>query len=218
LIVDSGVDIDWAASQAALGAYANCGQICTSVERVFVHSDIAEDFCNALTAEADRLNTSSGLGPLVDRRLRDSVDQQVQEAIRSGATLRAGGNVPAGAGSFYPATVLTDCEPSMRIMKEETFGPVAPICVLDDFQRALDCACDDAYGLAATVLTSSMEHAHSAIAALPVGTVKINAVFGGAPGGSAQPRKASGHGFGYGPELLEEMTTTKVVHITAATR
>ncbi len=58
-----------------------------------------------------------------------------------------------------------------------------------------------------------MAHAHRAAAVLPVGTVKVNAVFGGAPGGSAQPRRASGSGFGYGPELLDEMTTTTVVHL-----
>ena len=72
------------------------------------------------------------------------------------------------------------------------------------------------YGLAASVLTASMAHAQEAWRSLPVGTVKINAVFGGAPGGAAEPRRDSGSGFGYGPELLDEMTTTKVVHLTHA--
>lgn len=71
----------------------------------------------------------------------------------------------------------------------------------------------DDYGLAATVLTADMARARRAWRELPVGTVKVNAVFGGAPGGSAQPRAASGEGFGYGPELPDEMTVTKVVHI-----
>jgi betaine-aldehyde dehydrogenase len=101
----------------------------------------------------------------------------------------------------------------MPVMVNETFGPVAPVRVVESFSDALQQSSADEYGLAATVLTASMEHAHRAAAELPVGTVKINAVFGGAPGGSAQPRKGSGQGFGYGPELLDEMTLTKVVHM-----
>ncbi|RIJ14585.1 aldehyde dehydrogenase family protein, partial [Clavibacter nebraskensis] len=72
---------------------------------------------------------------------------------------------------------------------------------------------DDRYGLAASVLTASMQHAQRAAAELPVGTIKVNGVFGGAPGGAAQPRGRSGSGFGYGPELLDEMSTTTVVHL-----
>jgi acyl-CoA reductase-like NAD-dependent aldehyde dehydrogenase len=102
----------------------------------------------------------------------------------------------------------------MTIMREETFGPVAPICIVESFEEGLQLAANDRYGLAATVLTASMSHAIEAAARLPVGTVKINAVFGGAPGGSAQPRGASGAGFGYGPALLDELTTTKVVHLS----
>jgi Aldehyde dehydrogenase family len=81
-----------------------------------------------------------------------------------------------------------------------------------DFDTALTEAADDHYGLAATVLTPNMAHAQEAWRALPVGTVKINAVFGGAPGGASEPRRASGSGFGFGPELLDEMTAMKVVH------
>lgn len=104
----------------------------------------------------------------------------------------------------------------MRVVREETFGPIAPVQVVADFATGLDAACRDDYGLAATVLTDSMEHMQQAWRTLPVGTVKINSVFGGAPGGAAQPRGTSGTGFGYGPELLDEMTTTKVVHMEPA--
>jgi acyl-CoA reductase-like NAD-dependent aldehyde dehydrogenase len=100
----------------------------------------------------------------------------------------------------------------MRVMREETFGPVAPVEVVDSFEDGLALAARDEYGLAATVLTGSMANAQHAWRELPFGTVKINAVFGGAPGGAAQPRRASGSGYGYGPELLDEMTQTKVVH------
>jgi acyl-CoA reductase-like NAD-dependent aldehyde dehydrogenase len=103
----------------------------------------------------------------------------------------------------------------MRVMTEETFGPVAPVSVVETFEEGLARAASGRYGLAATVLTGSIANAQRAVAALPVGTVKVNAVFGGAPGGSAQPRGISGEGFGYGPELLDEFTRVKVVHISS---
>jgi succinate-semialdehyde dehydrogenase / glutarate-semialdehyde dehydrogenase len=142
------------------------------------------------------------------------VHGQVAEALAAGARALTGGEVPDGPGAFYWPTVLIGCTPDMRVMREETFGPVAPVRVVPDFDVALAEAVDDDYGLAATVLTADMAHAQTAWRALPVGTVKVNDVFGGAPGGAAQPRRGSGSGFGYGPELLDEMTTTKVVHLS----
>lgn len=103
----------------------------------------------------------------------------------------------------------------MLVMSEETFGPVAAVRMVPDFAGGLAEAADDRYGLAATVLTGDMAHAQEAWHSLPVGTVKINNVFGGAPGGASQPRRASGTGFGFGPELLDELTTMKVVHWSA---
>ncbi len=212
LLVDADVDPDWAAAQAALGAFANSGQICTSVERIYVHRDVAEPFLAALVGEATKRN-AAGIAPLVDQRLRAQVHQQVRAAVENGATVLVGGAVPDGPGAHYPATVVTDVDADSDLMREETFGPVAPVQVVADFDQALALAAHDRYGLAATVLSGSLEHITDAIAGLPVGTVKVNAVFGGAPGGSAQPRAASGQGFGYGPELLDEMTTRKVVHL-----
>ncbi|NKE61313.1 aldehyde dehydrogenase [Lentzea sp. PSKA42] len=211
LLIDDDVDPSWAASQAALGAFTNAGQLCTSVERIYLHKAIAPAFLEALCAQAREWNADPQ--PLVDTRHRDFVHDQVADAITAGARALVGGEIPSGRGAFYPATVLADCSGAMRIMCEETFGPVAPVQLVSSFDEGLAEACSGDYGLAATVLTSSMEHAQRAWRALPVGTVKINAVFGGAPGGAAQPRGASGTGFGYGPELLDEMTTTKVVHL-----
>ncbi|KNC19237.1 succinate-semialdehyde dehydrogenase [Arthrobacter sp. RIT-PI-e] len=213
LLVDADVDPVWAAGQAALGAFANSGQICTSVERIYVHRDIAEPFLAALTEEARSRNAGS-FAPLVDRRMRRVVDEQVGEALTLGATCLEGGAVPDGPGAHYPATVLTDCTEAMTLMTEETFGPVAPVTVVDSFEDGLRLAAAGPYGLAASVLTGSIAHAQQAIAGLSVGTVKVNAVFGGAPGGAAQPRGISGAGFGYGPELLDEFALVKVVHIS----
>ncbi|SDM29251.1 aldehyde dehydrogenase family protein [Allokutzneria albata] len=212
LLIDSDVDPEWAAEQAALGAFANCGQICTSVERIYVHQDIARPFITALT----RFAVDAKLPPLVDRRHRDHVHGHVMEALARGAERIVGGEIPSGGGAHYPATVLTGCEPGMAVLAEETFGPVAPVRVVPDFEQGLAEAASGPYGLAATVLTNSLEHAQRAWRELPVGTVKVNAVFGGAPGGAAQPRGASGTGYGYGPELLDEMTTTKVLHMAIA--
>ncbi|OKI45075.1 aldehyde dehydrogenase family protein [Micromonospora sp. CB01531] len=221
LVIDNGVDPVWAADQAALGCFANAGQICVAVERIYVHRDVAEDFVDALIQRAEALTVGPGrepgtqLGPLVDRRHRDHVHGQVTAAVAEGARLRTGGELPDGPGAFYPATVVSDCRHEMVLVREETFGPVAPVVVVDSFSEGLRCAADSPYGLAATVLTGSMSHAHRAWRELPVGTVKVNAVFGGAPGGAAQPRRGSGQGFGYGPELLDEFSTVKTVHIEA---
>lgn len=214
LIVDAGVDPRWAAEQAALGAFANAGQICVSVERIYCHADLAEEFLAELTGQARQW--AERIGPLVDRAHRTHVHRHVTDAVDAGARAVCGGAVPDGPGAFYPPTVLTGCRPAMAVLREETFGPVAPVRVLPDFAAALAEAADDGYGLAATVLTRDMAHAQEAWRELPVGTVKVNAVFGGAPGGAAQPRRGSGQGFGYGPELLDEMTTTKLVHLGVA--
>ncbi|HUQ62013.1 aldehyde dehydrogenase family protein [Lentzea sp.] len=215
LLVDDDVDPEWAAAQAALGAFANAGQICTSVERIYLHKAVATPFLDALCEQARSWNENQQ--PLVDTRHREFVHDQVAGAIAAGATALVGGAIPDGPGAYYPATVLSGCSSAMRVMCEETFGPVAPVQLVSSFDEALTEACSGDYGLAATVLTGSMEHAQRAWRALPVGTVKVNAVFGGAPGGAAQPRGASGTGFGYGPELLDEMTTTKVVHLGVPT-
>ena len=210
LIVDDGVAPRWAAGQAALGAFANAGQICVAVERIYVAAQVADEFLDALVAEArvwaDRI------GPLVDERHREHVHGHVADALARGARVLVGGAPRSGTGTYYPPTVLTGCTDDMLVFREETFGPIAAVRVVPDFETAVEEAADDRFGLAATVLTPDMAHAQQAWRSLPVGTVKINAVFGGAPGGAAEPRRASGTGFGYGPELLDEMTAVKVVH------
>jgi succinate-semialdehyde dehydrogenase / glutarate-semialdehyde dehydrogenase len=178
---------------------------------VFVHAALAEPFLAALVGQA--AEWAERIGPLVDERQREQVHAHVADALTRGAELLTGGTVPDGRGAFYPPTVLAGCTTDMLVLREETFGPVAPVRVVPDFATGLREAAADRYGLAATVLTADMAHAQEAWRALPVGTVKVNDVFGGAPGGAAQPRGASGRGYGYGPELLDEMTTTKVVHI-----
>lgn len=211
MIIDAGVDPVWAAGQAALGAFANAGQICTSVERIYVHEQMAAPFTEALIEEAKGF----AIGPMIDSEQRALVQQHVDDAVAGGAEVRTGGVMPEGDGFAYPPTVLTGVRDDMVLMRDETFGPVAAVCPVSSFHEALAAANRTSYGLAATVLTPSQAHAQQAWRELEVGTVKINAVFGGAPGGAAEPRRGSGLGFGYGPELLDELTTTKVVHYSA---
>jgi acyl-CoA reductase-like NAD-dependent aldehyde dehydrogenase len=219
LIVDAGVDPEWAAGQAATGAFANAGQICTSVERIYVHREVAEPFVAALTRRAEALAVGPGtdpateMGPLIDEEQRDWVHNHVEDALHNGAELRCGGRIPDGPGCFYPPTVLVGPPGDAPVITQETFGPVAAVRVVDSFAAGLAEANRSEYGLAAVVLTPSPAHAQRAWRELEVGTVKVNAVFGGAPGGAAEPRRRSGHGFGYGPELLDEVTHTKVVHL-----
>ena len=218
MIIDKGVDPAWAAGEAAKGAFANAGQISTSVERIYVHEAIADEFLRELTNRAKALQVGDGMepgtemGPLIDEGQRDLVHRHVSEAVEAAAELLCGGEVPDAPGFFYPPTVISGVRSGMSIVDEETFGPVAAVEIVSSFDDGLEKANETVFGLAAVVLTPDPEHAARAWRELSVGTVKINAVFGGAPGGAAQPRKASGLGFGYGPELLDEVTTTKVVH------
>jgi succinate-semialdehyde dehydrogenase/glutarate-semialdehyde dehydrogenase len=109
--------------------------------------------------------------------------------------------------------VITGVEDDMQIMSDETFGPVAAVRTVRSFDEALERANRTEYGLAATVLSADDEHIQRAWRELDTGTVKVNSVWGGAPGGSAAPHRQSGSGLGYGPELLDELTLVKVVHI-----
>ena len=219
LVIDDGVDPTWAARQVALGCFANSGQICVAVERVYCHRAVATAVLDEVVRIARTLRPLGPpveglrIGPLVDREHRSAIHRQVSAAIDAGATLLAGGTVPDGPGAFYPPTVLGDVPDRSAVLEEETFGPVAPIVVVDSFDEGIERACSGAHGLAATVLTGDLGHTLGAHAALPVGTVKINSVFGGAPGGAAHPHGVSGDATGYGPELLDELTRIRALHI-----
>jgi acyl-CoA reductase-like NAD-dependent aldehyde dehydrogenase len=207
LIVDAGVDPAWAAEQTALGAFANAGQVCTSIERVFVHETVAEPFLGALAERAQTLRMGSGLdpetemGPLIDDEQRMWVHRHVQDAVHDGAELLAGGEIPDGPGFFYPPTVLAGPALDAPVLCQETFGPVAAVRTIASFDTALREAAACELGRAATVLTPSQANAQRAVRELPVDTVRVNEVLGTAPGS------------GYGPELLDEFTRTKVLHL-----
>jgi len=216
--VDAGVDPLWAAGQVAVGAFTNAGQLCTAVERVYLHADVADAVLRELVRRAEDLvvgdpaDPHTTMGPLVDERALETVHRHVEDAVARGARLLTGGRRLDVHRFAYAPTVLVDCTDEMLVMTEETFGPVAPVAVVGSWEEGLHRAAGGRYGLAATVLTPETGHALEAVERLDVGTVKVNAVFGGAPGGSADPRRGSGRGAGYGPDLLREMTVRKAVH------
>jgi succinate-semialdehyde dehydrogenase/glutarate-semialdehyde dehydrogenase len=222
ILVDAGVDPAWAAEQIAIGAFTNTGQLCTSVERVYLHRDAADAVLEELVRRAEAIEVGSPsepgteLGPMVDEQQLAVVERHVEQALATGAEPLTGGKRLDGPGSFYPPTVLVGCAEEMAVMSEETFGPVAAVAVVADFAEGLRRAAGGAYGLAATVLTPRLDHALEAAEELDVGTVKVNAVFGGAPGGSADPRRDSGSGPGFGPDLLGQLTVLKAVHLQSA--
>lgn len=219
LIVDEGVSPEWAADQIAAGAFTNTGQLCTSVERVYVHDSVADAVVAALVARAqamvvaDPSHPDTDLGPMVDAEQIAVVERHVRDAAAAGARVLTGGERLDRPGAWYPPTVVEGCREDMDLFGEETFGPVAAVARVASFDEALTRANSGRYGLAATVLTPDLGHALRAVEELEVGTVKVNAVWGGAPGGSADPRRDSGSGVGYGPDLLSAMTVLKAIHL-----
>lgn len=186
VVVDAGVDPVATASAVAFGAFVNTGQICTSMERVYVHRDIAAEFVEALVEVAGTYAFGDGrepdtvLGPLVSEAQRGIVRRHVDDAVQRGATVRTGGVVPERRGFFYPATVLTDVDESMLVMTEETFGPLAPVAVVDSFEEGIERASRSRFGLAATVYTADPEHM-AAAERIPAGVTWINQWQGGGP-------------------------------------
>jgi acyl-CoA reductase-like NAD-dependent aldehyde dehydrogenase len=218
LIIDDTVDLDAAARLASRCAFANSGQICTSTERIYVLRNVFDEFVERLVAVAQRLRVGPGvepgidLGPLIDATQLGKVKQHVDEALAQGAQLRSGGQQLQRPGFFYPPTVLTNVRDDMAVMREETFGPIAPVAPVDSFEEAIERSNESEYGLSAIVFTESAPRAVMAVEKLKAGMIKINSERGQAPGAPAEPMKASGLGFGHGVEFLCELTTTKSVH------
>ncbi|MBJ7351927.1 MAG: aldehyde dehydrogenase family protein, partial [Rhodococcus sp.] len=151
------------------------------------------------------------LGPLINADQLETVQELVDDAVEKGATVALGGSAPGGDGYFYPATVLTDMPTSARILKEEVFGPVAPIVGFDTEQEGIDAANATEYGLASYIYTESLDRALRVADAIDSGMVGVNrgvisdaaAPFGGV--------KESGFGREGGSEGIEEYLETKYI-------
>jgi acyl-CoA reductase-like NAD-dependent aldehyde dehydrogenase len=217
VIVDTGVDPIVTAQAVAHGAFVNTGQICTSMERIYVHRDIATPFVDALVTAAETYTLGDGndeakmLGPLVDARQRDLVHAHVTDAVARGAKVHTGGVLPGGKGFSYPPTVLTDVDDTMLVMTEETFGPVAPVRVVDSFEDGLRLAGRSRFGLAATIYTNNPAHAKAA-ETLPAGIIWINQWQGGGPDRVFEPAGDSGVGAIGGHAAYDAATRPSAIH------
>ena len=212
--------LDMAARGAAFAAYLNCGQVCTSAERFYVHEAIHDEFVDRLVAEARKLRVGNGLdrvdmGPLATSKQRDRFEGLIARAREQGARVATGGGRPAerNRGWFVEPTVLTGCTPEMEILNEEPFGPVAPICKVRSFDEAVTLANRSRFGLGANLYSLDLDETFRAVREIESGILWINAPlldndalpFGG--------RKLSGSGRQLGPEGLNQFQNTKFVMI-----
>jgi betaine-aldehyde dehydrogenase len=219
-IVMPSAPLDTAARGAAFAAYLNCGQVCTSAERFYVHEAVHDEFVERLAAEARKLRIGNGLdlvdmGPMATRRQRERFEGLIANARKQGATVVTGGGRPAelNRGWFVEPTVLTEVTPDMEILNEEPFGPVAPICRVKSFDEAIALANRSRFGLGGNLYSLDPNEIFRAVREIESGILWINAPlldndalpFGG--------RKLSGTGRQLGPEGLAQFQNTKFVMI-----
>jgi succinate-semialdehyde dehydrogenase/glutarate-semialdehyde dehydrogenase len=219
LVLDD-ANIDVASSAAVWGAFMNAGQACLSVERCYVHRSLYEAFVEACAQKTKKLRVANGLnpetdvGPLIHQRQLQIVESHVQDAIARGARVLAGGSRLQELGpNFYQPTVLANVTHEMRIMREETFGPVLPIMPFDNDDEVVHLANDSEFGLAASIWTRNSQRGEKLARRIHAGTVMVNDVlscFGisEAPHGGV---KSSGMGRTHGRFGLEEMVRLKYV-------
>ncbi len=217
LVLDD-ADIDVTSSGAIWGAFTNAGQACLSVERCYVHRSLYQPFLEACARKAAQLRVGHGtdpqadVGPLIHERQLRNVEAQVEDARFHGARVLAGGVRRRDLGAnFYAPTVLADVTHEMRIMREETFGPVLPIMPFETDDEAVRLANDSDYGLGASVWTRDRARGEALARRIHAGTVMVNdavSCYGvsEAPHGGV---KASGIGRTHGTFGLEEMVRIK---------
>jgi succinate-semialdehyde dehydrogenase/glutarate-semialdehyde dehydrogenase len=183
-IVCEDAAIEAAAESCLQRAFSNMGQICISVNRIYVHDTIAEEFAERLVKKTGKLRIGDGLdpevdlGPMFSEAQRKKTKDHIADAVEKGADVLCGGHEPEGEkfrrGFFFLPTVLDRMDHSMRMMREETFGPVAPMMRFSSDEEALRLANDSRYGLAAYVFTEDMTTALRFAEGLEAGSVGVN--------------------------------------------
>ena len=182
MIVLSDADVDRAANAAAWGGMMNSGQICLSVERIYVEEPVYDAFVNKLAAEVGRLRQGvddagnpQDVGAMTSPNQTAIVEEHVSEAIASGAQALTGGKRPDRTGDYFEPTVLVDVDHSMKVMRDETFGPVVGVMKVSDAEEALRLANDSRYGLGASVF-GEKERAEQVARRVECGAVNVNDV------------------------------------------
>jgi len=182
MIVCADANVERAARAAVYGRFCNNGQVCAAVKRVYAHTSVAGAFIGKVVAHTRALrlgpftDPASDLGPLANDRGIGTLRALLHDALDKGAKLETGGFPAIQAGFYWPPTVLTNVDHSMRIMKEEAFGPILPIQIVMDDDEAVELANDSEFGLDAYVFSADLERAGRIADRLQAGSVDINEV------------------------------------------
>ena len=220
-IVLDDADLDLAVGAIKASRVINSGQVCNCAERVYVTRGVAYEFISKMTAAmaATRygdpsIETDLDMGALIDRSAVERIAGMVDAAVSAGATATTGGKVAdRDRGYFYEPTVLADVTSEMSVARDEIFGPVLPIMVVDDFDEAIERANDSEYGLTSSLYTTSLANAMRGMREIDFGETYINREnFEAMQGFHAGTRK-SGIGGADGRHGVEEFTRTQMVYI-----
>ncbi len=218
-IVMPSADIETAARGATFAAFLNCGQVCTSAERFYVHEDIYEEFVATLSHLARELRLGSGLekvdiGPMASKRELERFEKVVNRALEQGAELICGGKRPTQVkrGWFYEPTVLK-VSPEMDVMHGECFGPLAPVAKVKNLDEAIKLTNDSELGLGANIYTNDLEEAFRAVNEIETGIVWVNTPLNDNDAVPFGGRKFTGSGRELGTEGLDQFRRSKMVMI-----
>jgi succinate-semialdehyde dehydrogenase / glutarate-semialdehyde dehydrogenase len=198
----------------------NGGEACTAANRFLVQRGIAAEFGKRLAQSMGALRVGPGLedgvqlGPLINAAGRDKVASLVDSAVSDGARIAVGGGIPEGPGFFYPPTVLVDVPAGAAILREEIFGPVAPLVVFDTDEEAVSLANDSEYGLVAYVYTGNLQRGLRCSEALESGMVGLNRPVVSDPAAPFGGVKQSGLGREGGHDGLLEFLESKYIAVT----
>ncbi|MEA2638542.1 MAG: succinate-semialdehyde dehydrogenase / glutarate-semialdehyde dehydrogenase [Chloroflexota bacterium] len=219
-IVFDDADLESAVAGAMVAKMRNGGEACTAANRFLVQRGIAAEFGKRLAQSMGALRVGPGLeegvqlGPLINAAGRDKVASLVDGAVRDGARIAVGGGVPDGPGFFYPPTVLVDVPAGAAILREEIFGPVAPLVVFDTDEEAVALANDSEYGLVAYVYTGDLQRGLRCSEALESGMVGLNRPIVSDPAAPFGGVKQSGLGREGGHDGLLEFLESKYIAVT----
>jgi succinate-semialdehyde dehydrogenase / glutarate-semialdehyde dehydrogenase len=218
-LVFADADLEAAVDGAMLAKMRNIGEACTAANRFHVHESVADDFARRLAERMASLKIGRGtedgvqVGPLITSAARDGVDELVQDVVDRGGTVRTGGEALDGKGWFYRPTVLTDVDADSRILREEVFGPVAPIATFSTDDEAIAAANDTEFGLVAYAYTTNLGRALRVAEGIESGMVGLNTGIVSNPAAPFGGVKASGYGREGGREGIEEYLEVKYVGI-----